>query len=72
MCPFGNAVIERRTHVVRECGMYEEERDAIEEDLRETEECGMQEFGTLDSRTYNDRYPRRKMVATGGETGRGS
>ena len=29
--------------------MYEEERDVLEEEMRETDECDMEELGTLDS-----------------------
>ena len=31
----------------------------------------MEEFGKLESSDKNDRYPRRYMVASDGETGRG-
>ena len=31
----------------------------------------MDDFGTLHSSEKNDRYPKREMVVTGGETGRG-
>ena len=43
MCPCGTA-IESRTHIVRECGMYKEERDALEE-TRKLDICEMEEFG---------------------------
>ena len=29
--------------------MYREERDVLEEEMRETDECNVEEFGTLDS-----------------------
>ena len=47
MCPCGKA-IESRTHIVGECEIYKEERDVLEE-MREIEECDMEEFDTLDS-----------------------
>ena len=46
MCPCGKA-IESRTHMVGESEMYREERDVSEEEKRERDECGMEEFGTL-------------------------
>ena len=48
MCPSGKA-IESRTHVVGECEIYDEERDVLEEEVWEIDECNMQEFCTLDS-----------------------
>ena len=49
MCPCGIA-IESRTHIVRECEMYKEERDVIkEEGIRGIDECDVEEFDTLDS-----------------------
>ena len=48
MCPCGKA-IESRTHIVEECEMHTEGRDALEEELREIDECDMEEFGTLES-----------------------
>ena len=52
--------------------MYKEDRDVLQEEMRETDECDMEEFDTLDVwQRENDRYPRREMVATGGQTGRG-
>ena len=50
MCPCGKA-IENRTHIVLigESERYEEERDVLEEEMREIDECDMEEFGTLDS-----------------------
>ena len=32
-----------------ECKIYKEERDALEEELRNIGECNMEKFGTLDS-----------------------
>ena len=46
MCPCGKA-IESRTHIVGECEMYKEERDVLEEETREIDECDMEEFHTL-------------------------
>ena len=36
-----------------------EERDVLEEEMREKYECDMEEFGALDSSEGNDGYPRR-------------
>ena len=47
MCPSGKAV-ESRTHIVGECEVHTEERDVLEE-MRKTDECDMEKFGTLDS-----------------------
>ena len=47
MCPCGTT-IESRTRIVRECEIYKEERDALEE-MRKLDECYMEEFGTLAS-----------------------
>ena len=46
MWPCGKAV-ESRTHIVEECEIYKEERDALE--MRKIDECDMEKFGTLDS-----------------------
>ena len=46
MCPCGQTV-ESRTHVVGECEMYKEGRDVLEEEMKEVDECDMEEFGTL-------------------------
>ena len=43
LCPYGKA-IESRTHIVGECEVYKEERDALEEEMREIDECDMEEF----------------------------
>ena len=47
--------------MVEECEIHKEERDALEEEVRETDECDMEGFGTLDttSSEKNDRYPSR-------------
>ena len=45
-CPCGKAT-ESRTHIVGECEVYKEERDVLEEDTREIDECDMEEFDTL-------------------------
>ena len=47
MCPFGKAV-ESRAHIVGECEIHKEERDALEE-MRKMDECDMEKFGTLHS-----------------------
>ena len=46
MCSCGTTV-ERRTHIVGECEIYMEERDALEE-MRKLDVCGMEEFGRLE------------------------
>ena len=46
MCPCGTT-IERRTHVVGECEIYKEERDALE--MRKLDVCDMEGFGRLES-----------------------
>ena len=45
MCPCGT--IESRTHIVGECEIYKEERDAVEE-MRKLDECDMDEFDRLE------------------------
>ena len=49
MCPCGKAV-ESRTHIVGECKMYEEGRDVLKGEMRQIDECDMENFGTLDNR----------------------
>ena len=48
MCPCGTT-IESRTHIVGECEIYKEERDALEEGMRKLDVCAMEEFGRLES-----------------------
>ena len=36
-----------RIHKVGECEMYKEERDLLEEEMREIDECDVEKFGTL-------------------------
>ena len=48
MCPCGKA-IESRIYIVGECEMYKEQRDVLEEEMREIDECDVEDFGTLDS-----------------------
>ena len=48
ICPCGTTV-ENRTHVVGECDIYKEERDASEKETRRLEECGMAELGRRES-----------------------
>ena len=54
-----------------ECEIYQEERDALE--MRKLDECGMENFGTLDSseKTIAILGDTWYMVATDGWTGRG-
>ena len=47
MCPCG-AAIECRT-IVRECELDKEERDALEEEMRKSVVCDMEEFGRIES-----------------------
>ena len=66
MCPCGTA-IESRTYMVGECEVYKEEQDVLEEELRETDECDLEEFGALDSSektiaTLKDRWWNRKRI----------
>ena len=55
MCPCGKT-IESKTHIVGEGEIYKEERDALEEEMREIYEHDTEEFGTLDNS--------EKMIAT--------
>ena len=48
MCPCGTTV-ESRTRVVGECETDKEERDALEEEMRKSGVCDMEEFGSLES-----------------------
>ena len=41
--------LEGRTHVVGECEMCKQERDVLEEEMREICKCDMEKFGILDS-----------------------
>ena len=47
MCPCGTT-IESRTHIERECEIYTEQRDALEE-MRKLDVCDMKEFDRLES-----------------------
>ena len=40
--------VESRTHIVGECEVRKEERDVLEEEMGEIDECDMEEFDTLD------------------------
>ena len=44
MCPCGTT-IENRTHVVGEREMYKEERDVLDEEMKNLDVCAMEEFG---------------------------
>ena len=48
MCPCGTT-IEGRTHIVGECEIYKEERDALEEEMRKLNVCDMEEICRLGS-----------------------
>ena len=39
----------RRTHSVVECELYKEERVVLKEEMRELDDCDMEDFGTQDS-----------------------
>ena len=47
ICPCGKA-IESRNHILGECETCNKERDVLEEELRELNECDMEGFDTLD------------------------
>ena len=47
VCPCGTT-IESSTHIVGECEIYKEERDALEE-TKKLDECDMEEFSRLKS-----------------------
>ena len=46
VCPCG-MTLESRTHIVEECEIYKEERDALEENIRRLDVCDMEEFDRL-------------------------
>ena len=46
VCSCGTTT-ESRTHIVEECEIYKEERDALEEEMGKLEVCDMVEFGRL-------------------------
>ena len=48
MCPCGTT-IESTTHIVGQCEIYKEERDALEEGMKKLDVCDMKEFGRLES-----------------------
>ena len=48
MCPCGTT-IESRTHIVVECEICKEERDALKEEIMKLDVCDMEEFGRLES-----------------------
>ena len=39
--------IESGTHIVGECEMHKEERGALQAEMREVDECDVEELGTL-------------------------
>ena len=47
MCRCGTT-IESRTHIVGECEIYKEGRNALEKEMRKLDECEMEEFGRLE------------------------
>ena len=47
-CPCGTTM-ESRTHIIWECEICNEERDVFVEEMREYDECKMEEFGRLES-----------------------
>ena len=48
MCQCGTTT-ESRAHIVGECEVCKEERDALEEEMRKLDVCDMEEFGRLES-----------------------
>ena len=48
MCPCGTTK-ESRIHIVGECQIYKEERDALEEEMGKLDVCGMEELGRQES-----------------------
>ena len=48
MCPCGT-IIESRVHIVGECEVCKEERDALEEEMRKADVCDVKELGRLES-----------------------
>ena len=48
VCSCGTT-IKRRAHRVGECEINKEDRDALEEEVRKLDVCGMEELGTLGS-----------------------
>ena len=48
VCPCGTT-IESRIHIVGECEIHMEERDALEEGTRKLDVCDMEEFGRLET-----------------------
>ena len=48
MCPC-STTIKSRTHIIGECEIYKEERDALLEEMRKLDVCDMEEFGRLES-----------------------
>ena len=46
MCPCG-ATIESRPHIVGECEIYKEERDALEVGMRKLDVCDVEESDRL-------------------------
>ncbi|CAM9108471.1 unnamed protein product, partial [Sphacelaria rigidula] len=47
-CPCGKA-IESRSHIVAKCELYTEERDVLQEEMRDVTEGGMSSFDALGS-----------------------
>ena len=48
MCRCG-MTIESGTHIMGECEIFKEDRDALEEEVRKLVVCDMEEFGRLES-----------------------
>ena len=69
MCPCGTT-IESRTHIVGECEIYKEERDALEE-MRKLDVCDMKKFGRLESSDKTIAILGDRWWPQDGETGRG-
>ena len=43
-----DTITQSTTHAVRECKIYKEEWDALEEEMRKLDVCDMEEFGRLE------------------------
>ena len=54
--------------IVRQCKLYNEERNVSEEEMQKIDGCDMRKVGTLGSiEEKKTRYPRRQRVATDGQ-----
>ena len=42
-------LVDSRSHILGKSEMHKEERDVVEGEIKELDECDMEDFGTLDS-----------------------